>query len=765
MSNYHGSVCRAALIVSLALAASPAFAKDAAPDPAATPAQEAQTGPTSDTAQPSDNPGDIIVTAQKRAENVQRVPLAISVVSQAQLEASGVRQFQDLGRIAPSLTVRPAEHPVNANVSLRGVGTFAFGIGVEPSVAVLVDEVPLAFQARAFTDLPDVERIEVLRGPQSTLYGKSASAGLINIITRQPTDSFHFRANALATTDSEYGGNFSVSGPMTPELGYVLSASYSNWDGNVRNLFNGKKVNGREAFNTRAKLRWEPTDDVTVTLSGNYLNGSTTVGRPFIRMDPAALLRNTPGLTQAATMPGVTINEDNQNVSNNYDSRTNYEGGGGSLRAEVGLGEMTLVSITSYDRFRLDDYLDHDDTSSSNAVGANIQVGTFNSKLFTQEIRLLSPGDKPFRYTLGAYYANVKFDRPFLRGPAFSPANWFATSKSEQLAAFAQIDWEILPHLTLSGGGRVQNEKVAYTFKDNIAAASFSGHAEDTAGTYRISGRYEFTPDIMAFATYSTGYKGQTYDLTTGFNAGRANAGPIRPERSRDKEIGVRAQFLDRRLTFNLTLFDTNYKDLQAQTIETINGTQNFRLTNVGGLNTKGVELDSSARIGDDLNLTGSVAYLDAKYTSFPVAQCYPLQQIPATCLPPTSPTFQNLTGQRAVQAPEWKFSVGADYSPSLGSDLRGVAQVNWQYQSGVYYVAEDPQTFQKAYSIVNIGLGVRAEDHKWEVVAFVNNLFDQQYFPSLVNSAGNFGSKLATQALLPRDFRRYGGVRIGVNF
>jgi iron complex outermembrane receptor protein len=117
------------------------------------------------------------------------------------------------------------------------------------------------------------------------------------------------------------------------------------------------------------------------------------------------------------------------------------------------------------------------------------------------------------------------------------------------------------------------------------------------------------------------------------------------------------------------------------------------------------------------------------------------------------------------VQAPEWKFSVGMDYSPSLGGDLRGVAQANWQYQSGVYYVAEDPQTFQKAYSIVNAGLGVRDKDHKWEVVAFVNNLFDTQYYPALVNTAGNFGSKLATQALLPRDFRRYAGVRVGVNF
>ncbi|MEP7007818.1 MAG: TonB-dependent receptor plug domain-containing protein, partial [Sphingomonas bacterium] len=460
MGIFHQNVCLSALAASLALSATPALAKeaDAAKAPEAPQAAEQQ----ADAALP----GDIIVTAQKRSENVQKVPLAVSVLGEAQLRATGVTQFQDLGRIAPSLTVRPAEHPVNANVSLRGVGTFAFGIGVEPSVAVLVDEVPLAFQARAFTDLPDVERIEVLRGPQSTLYGKSASAGLINIITRNPTDSFHFRANALATTDSEYGGNFSVSGPITPELGYVVSASYSAWDGNVRNLVNGKKVNGHEAFNTRGKIRWEPNEDVKITLSGNYLNGNTTVGRPFIRLDPLATLRGVAGQTAAVVFPGVTIGPDNQNVSNNYNSRTKYEGGGGSLRGEVGLGGMTLVWLSSYDKFHLSDYLDHDDTSSTNANGSNIQVGEFHSKLFTQEIRLLSPSDKPFRYTLGAYYANVAFERPFLRGPAFSPANWYATSKSEQLAAFAQFDWEVVQHLTLSAGGRVQNEKVAYTFRD-----------------------------------------------------------------------------------------------------------------------------------------------------------------------------------------------------------------------------------------------------------------------------------------------------------
>ncbi|MBN8816190.1 MAG: TonB-dependent receptor [Sphingomonas sp.] len=771
MLGLRSSVGRGALAIVLALNAAPALAKNDPAKPAdpATPApQTAPTGPTSDSASDTWGEGDIIITAQKRSENVQRVPLAVSVVGEAQLKASGITQFQDLGKVAPSLTVRPAEHPVNANVSLRGVGTFAFGIGVESSVAVLVDEVPLAFQARAFTDLPDVERIEVLRGPQSTLYGKSASAGLINIITRQPTDTLRVRANVMGTTDSEYGGNFSISGPLSPQLGYVLSASYSHWDGNVRNLFNGQKVNGREAFNMRGKLRWEPVSDVSFTLSGNYLNGNSTVGRPFIRLDPTALLRNTAGQTPAVVFPGVTIGPDNRDISNNYPSRTKYEGGGVSLRSEVGVGDMTFVSISSYDKFRLNDYLDHDDTSSSAAVGNNTQIGIFRSRLITQEFRLQSPSDKPFRYTLGLYGASVHFKRPFLRGPAFSLANWYATSNSRQLAAFGQIDWELVPKLTVTLGGRVQNERVSYTFQDNLAVAParsfFSGSAEDTAGTYRISGSYQVTPDVMFFATYSTGYKGQTYDLTTGFNANRAAAGPIKPERSRDKEIGMRAQFLDRRLTLNATYFDTNYKNLQAQTIETLaDGTTNFRLTNVGGLNAKGVEVEGGARIGSDLNLAASVVYLDAKYTSFDVAQCYPLQTAAQGCT--GSPTRQNLTGARAVQAPKWKFSLAADYSPSLGGDLKGIVQANWQYQSSVYYVAEDPQTFQPAYGIVNAGLGVRDKDRKWEIVAFVNNVFDKQYYPSLVNTAGNFGNKIATQAILPRDFRRYAGVRLGVNF
>ena len=788
MKNILSSVARTALTVSLMAGAAPALAQAASDRPMQTgpgatdaaaqqasgrltsPAQSAPGGPTADVDSAATT-GDIIVTANKRAENIQSVPLAVSVLTPAALASAGVRNFQDLSKISPSLVVRPAEQPQNSNVSLRGVGTFAFGIGVESSVAVLVDEVPLPFQARAFNDLPDIERIEVLRGPQSTLYGKSASAGLINIITRSPTDTLRIHANAVVTSDDEHGVNLSVSGPISPDVGYVVSAAYNYWDGNVYNVSDDKHVSGRESLNLRGKLRWAPTDTASVTLSLNYVNGNTSVGRPFINVSPGALLRGQAGLTPAVDFPGITISPTNQDVANNFGARTKSQGGGGYLRTELGVfGDMNLITITSYDRFHLDDYLDQDDTAAPGIYGNNNQIGAFDSEQVTNEIRLQSASNKPFRYTVGTYVAHLSFDRPFMRGPVFSLANWYATSNSRQIAGFAQVDWEFLPKATLTGGGRVQNERVSYSFLDHLANnALYQGSASDTAGTYKASLRYEFTPDLMAFATYATGYKGQTYDLSTGFNQNRALAGPIKPERSRDREIGARTQFFDHRLTFNLTLFDTDYTNLQAQSIETLaDGTQNYRLTNVGGLNTKGIELETSARLGSALNVGGAATYLDAKYTDYPVGQCYPLQTVAQGCV--GNPARQNLTGMRVAQAPRWKFTISGDYSPPIAHNLNGVAQVNWQYQTSVNYAIDDPQTFQPAYHIVNLGLGVRDSQRRWELVAFVNNLFDQQYYASLINTAGNFGGNatnqiMATQALLPRDFRRYAGVRLALNY
>lgn len=767
MRRFKGSTSVGAFVVSALALAAPAGAR----------AQDAAGLDQGDTAADAGAmPAEIVVTAQKRSERLQDVPLSLQVIEPAQLDAAGVRQFADLGKVSPSLVIRPAEHPQNAQITLRGIGTFAFSIGVEPSVAIQIDDAPLAFQARAFTDLPDVERVEVLRGPQSTLYGKNASAGLINFVTKDPTSTFTGTINAIGTTDEEYGVNFSIAGPISDTLGYRVSGSYSYFDGNIRNLVRGGEVNGREVFTTRVKLRWDPTDDLRVMLTGNYIDGSTDFGRPLVRLDPSANFRGNATLPASVYLrPGIEVGLNNQEVNNERFTGTEYAGGGATLKAEWDFADHTLVSITSWDKFTLDDFFDSDELSVAPTFDQN-QIGTFRSEQWTQELRLLSPNNSVLRYTLGAFFADTQFERPFQRGPVpgalngYAVANWSATSGSRQYSAFGQLELEPIDGTTFIGGLRVQQEEVEYTFLD-IAAANrfFSGNAEDTAITYRVGARQEFTDDLMGFVNYATGYKGQTYDLTTGFNANRAAAGPIRPETAGSLEIGLRTQFFDRRLTINATYFDATYQDLQAQTIEILpDGTSNFRLTNVGEITTKGVELEAAAALGD-LSLAFAATYLDAIVNDFPVAQCFPGQTALQGCVSPGpgQPTRQNLSGTRPAQTPEWRLSGTLNWTPPIGSSgLSGLVQAAWNYQTDLNYSANlDPELFQPGFHVVNLALGVRGEDRKFEIAAFVNNLFDEQYFAGFANRFGDFGNRQATAGILPRDFRRYGGIRASFNF
>jgi iron complex outermembrane receptor protein len=707
---------------------------------------------------------EVVVTAQKRSENVQNVPLAVSVVTARQLESAGVREFTDVSRVAPSLTIRQADQPINASVALRGIGTFAYGIGVEPSVAVQLDDVPVSFQARAFSDLTDVERIEVLRGPQSTLYGKSASAGLINITTRDPSAKFSVLANVLATDDHEYRGAVSLSGPIGETLGYRLSASRSEYDGNVKNLYDGSKVNGRDETSIRGKLLWRPSDALKVTLGASYIEGTATSDATIRTYAPGATLRGVTGLTSAVTMPGVVAGEDNLTVSNDTAPYAKSDGFGQSLKIEYELPkDFTLVSISSHDQFRLDDQLDSDRTSYT-AI-KNSQGGYFKAKANTQELRLLSPGDGTFRYTVGLFYGDNDLRRSFKRGPVFSLAQWYAQATSENKAAFGQAEWTFLPKTTAIVGLRYQKEDIGYYFNDiQNGNAKFSGSASDSSATYRLGLRQQVTDDVMVFGSFATGHKGQTYDLTTGFNQARADVGPIRPETSDSFEAGIKSQLLDHRVMLNGTIFHVKYDDYQAQGIDTIGGTQNFRLTNVGKVLTKGVEIEATAIATKDLRFNAALAYVDAKITSFPKAACWPGQTAAQGCVP-GSPAYQNLAGATLPNAPKWKLNVGLDFTHPLG-DYEMIFSTAYAYQTKVNFsLNTDPGTVQKAYGVVNVSGGFRKPGGGYQVVAFVNNVFDKGYGVNGANQYGNFGSQTVTELQPARDFHRYAGVRLSVSY
>ncbi len=328
------------------------------------------------------------------------------------------------------------------------------------------------------------------------------------------------------------------------------------------------------------------------------------------------------------------------------------------------------------------------------------------------------------------------------------------------------MDWEFIPGTTVTGGARRQHEKINYTFHDILNGPTFAGGAKDNFWTYRAAVNHKFSEDIMAYVSYATGHKGQTFDLTTGFNLNRQLAGPVRPETSKSWELGARSQFADNRVTVNATLFNTRYQNFQAQGIETLpDGTQNFRLTNVGRLRTRGLEIDSAARVSDDLRLTGSLAYIDAKITDFPVAQCYPLQTVAQGCT--GSPTRQNLAGKRPAQAPKWKLAADFDYHRELsGTPFQAVVLGGFSYQSKINYsLNQDPQTVQKGYGIANLSAGIRNPEAHYEVVLFVNNLFDKHYYSNIFDQAGTYNNQLATQVLLPRDFRRFAGIRAAYSF
>lgn len=731
---------------------------------------------------------DIIVTANKRAENVQDVPLSVAVVLGEQLETRGVRELTDVAKISPSIAFNLGDHPTNNFIRIRGIGSLAFSVAAEASTAIQIDDVPVLIQGRAYTDLLDVSRIEVLRGPQSTLYGKSASSGLINIYTEDPTSDFSARINALATTDREYRFGFSASGPISDTLGYRLTASRSEFGGLQRNQATGDRVGGSEDTIARGKLVWQPNDRLRVTGILNYNESDALCcATTLLELAPGALFRNVAGLTIDVAMPGVTPGPMNRDI--NFD-RTNYvisDEFGQALKIEYDLpGDFSFISVTSHDYY---EYLDGIDNDGGNApqpqfvATRNFQSGGLSSRGVTQEFRLVSPGDRPLRYVAGLFYSNTDNERFLLRGPAFAQQEWYAEAGNTNIAAFGQADLDFLENWTATAGVRFQKEELDYVFNDVLLTRLiYTGQTEDQYSTYRLGLRYQFTDDVMMFGSFATGHKGQAYDLTSGFNAQRQALGPVQPETSESYEIGIKSQMFDRRLTVNATAFAVDYVNLQQQTTEFVpdatgNLTQVFRLGNVGAVSTTGLELEAAWRVTPDLNVTSALTYLDAVTESYVGAQCFPLQTVAQGCVTglidpatgrPITAARQDLSG-RKLPVPEISFNLGYDYSRPIGtSGLEFTTTGFYQWQDGFQSGNGDPEVSQESFGILNLTAGIRSPG-QYELVAFINNVFDENYITQVGNVRGNWGNLGATGQALSfqqqRDFLRYGGVRLTLSF
>ncbi|HEY1147894.1 MAG TPA: TonB-dependent receptor plug domain-containing protein, partial [Pseudoduganella sp.] len=344
----------------------------------------------------------VVVTANKRAQNLQDVPASITVLDDAALQRNNVRDLEDVPSLSPALTLSYGTQPGNFSINMRGIGTFSLGIGVEADVAVIVDDVPLGMQANAFRDLADVYRIEVLKGPQSTLYGKSSIAGALNITTKPIGGPMKATAYAYATNDDEWRGGFSISGAVSDTLRMRLAASKTSYGGTLNDLTTGGKLNGSKGDNVSGKLEWRPLDQLTLTMTPHYNRTEKfCCSTAYTAMSPGAIYRNAPQLPASLVLAGINIAPGNRSVRNDYPTGGKFHDAGTGIKADWGFESgHTLSMISSYDKDHMDDYQDNDNTDvdilpflllpngqPTGMHGGLYQYGFFDVASVTHELR------------------------------------------------------------------------------------------------------------------------------------------------------------------------------------------------------------------------------------------------------------------------------------------------------------------------------------------------------------------------------------------
>lgn len=720
----------------------------------------------------------IVVTAQKREQNLLEVPVAVSVIGAEQLETFGVADFVALARVAPSLTVNEGANTNNSTIRLRGIGTFAFSIAVEPSVSVIVDDVAVVQQAQAFNNLSDIERIEVLRGPQGTLFGKNASAGVVNIVTKAPSDELTVSVQGSVTNDDEERISANLSAPLGENFGIRLNGYYTERDGHIKNLTDDSDLNGEDAYGIRAKLRFDATENLDATFIFDHSQrDSKGTAWTYRNVPPGASLFGV--VPAAAFTGGITPGRDNFNTRLDDNPTSENDQTSATFKINYDLGDFQLTSITSYQDW---EYLFEQDVDGTdfNIVGAFtmgainggvFQSGPFSSKQFTQELRLTSASSDTFEYLVGIYYADADSDRTFMRGPILA-ANWAAESGTRSLAAFAQGTYYVTEQTSLTGGLRVNNEEIDIVFRDFGNNASFSGDDDDTAVTGKLALRHYLANDVMLFGSIATGYKGQGYDVSSGFDQSRID-NLVREETSVSYELGMKGRFLDNRVQLTATAFLTDYDDFQAQSavIDPETLAVELVLNNVGELRTQGIEVELTAEPVSGLRFDANAAYINAEVRSYPGAQCYLGQTVEAGCIPVSEGStdmFQDLAGKDLANSPDFKLSLGVTYEqnlPSLPFDLLWSAGYTWQDDVN-FSLAQDPRTIQDSYGIVNVSVAlVESDSARYRLTAFVNNLFDQEYVVGLANVGQLFGDVSVLNQILPRNAQRFGGVRLKIEF
>ena len=696
----------------------------------------AQETPPTDPGAEETAPGEIVVTARRRAESLQDVPIAISAYDSTALSNLQADQLSGIQYATPNLYLDQGDAG-NAVIYIRGVGQNDSLAFADPGVGVYVDDVFIARSQAAFLDVFDVERIEVLRGPQGTLYGRNTIGGAIKFVSTRPTKDYSaYFEGGIGNYDSVLAKG-RISGPLSDTVRGKIAYSWQRRTGYADNSTTRADDGDVRTISGRASLLFEPSPDFEILLSGDVKFDRPDTSRSPVRATPIT------GFTggRLVTLPAGT---DPYRVDTNANGLNDQTGWGTSLTARWNASEaLTIESITAYRRFDFDLNLD---TDGSPLAILDIYLDQ-RQRQFSQELRATYAVPDRVAVTAGLYYfhdrdvtvsgyddgAATLFGFPVT---AFGfPTSSLADTRqtTDSYAAFADATVELTPELSLGAGLRYTHEKRSSSrafefFFDprvsvignpppflqgaGIAGRPISGSADFDAFTPRASISYQPDRDLLLYASASRGFKSGGFD-------GRANSDfgfrPFRPEYVWAYEGGIKKSWAGGRVTTNLAVFYNDYTDQQVTSFgaDPVTGVFASLFTNAAAARSFGLEFELAARLADGLDLTGSVGLLDAKYRRF--------EQL-------VGGVATDVSDRRVVNAPDFNASLGLTYTRPLGGgDLSGVFHVDGAYRSTVATeITDSPLLRQPGYEKINAFIGIVGPEKRWELRAGVENLTDR---------------------------------------
>lgn len=717
----------------MVMATAPAFAQEASVAP-----------PASDQADEAGQISDIVVTAQKRAQNLQDVPVAVTAFTGSALQDRGIVNVGELTTITPGLQIGSSNGV--ALPFLRGIGTTSFSVGVESSVAVYTDGIYYTRLPQGFLALNNIERVEVLKGPQGTLFGRNSSGGIVNIITPDPSHNFAVRGSVGYGRFDTFRGDLYVTGGLADNLAADITIGGTNQEkGWGTNLATGNKAGFQNDFTVRSKLLFEPGDDTRLVLTGfySYSLGSSQ-GNVF------------PGFTRGtreAPFELITTLPNFYDQDQDIDGRSKAEAWGVSLKAEQNLGFATLTSISGY-------------TENKERIDGDGDYGTrpdfiyvLDSKIeqFTQELQLTGDGGGPLDWVLGLYYYDAKsrYNPAHFYGALFAPADLFIHAKQhvKAYAAYAQATYEVARGLSLTGGLRYTRDKMSGEgFTDlevggvpvgTIPAGSDSRTFNKL--TFRTAVDYQFTPDILGYVSFSRGYKSAGYNLLP------FEAPPQKPETLDAYEVGFKTDLFDRRLRLNISGFWYDVSNPQVQ----LNRNGSVFLSNADSSRVKGIELEGQVAFGGGFTGRFGFTYLDSKYRKYLDAPSGPPNPNPPYGA--ADPLISiDASGNRTPLAAKIVFNLGADYVIETG---HGDVQLSADYyHNSGYYFEPDNLLHQKAFDLLSGQIKYSPTDNL-AVRFWGKNLLGEKYVSWALTQAGAPGYPFVAGA--PRTY----GVSVDFNF